>query len=181
MGAPRDLKLIEDKVPADEWQRALIEAGYLRVGLDLFNAPTLTMSLPAPKRAAPRKRTHDTLVGVLESLAPSGKTWRAEWAATFVWLDGSLGRPSLDEVLGAAWDHSARAKYTDMPRYLGTWLRREHARWTPRGAPVPTDNASRNASRPAPAPSAPPPPEVSDEEVAEAQRAFFAAMRRMGR
>ena len=44
-------------------------------------------------------------------------------------LDGENGRPTIEETLESAWDHSARNKYKNMPRYLDNWLKRSCDMW----------------------------------------------------
>ena len=54
---------------------------------------------------------------------------RENWKKTFPCLDGKLGRPSLQECVEQALNHSSRQKYKDIKIYLDGWLRNASQRW----------------------------------------------------
>ncbi len=75
-----------------------------------------------------RQRTHEDLPSLLSDTRADGKTWAEHWREKFPELDGKAHRPTVADAAAVAWDHTARRKRTDMPRYVENWLREEARR-----------------------------------------------------
>ena len=67
-----------------------------------------------------RPKRHPTLASVLEDTSPDGRTYREVFAEAAPLVD-------IDDECADAWDHKARLKRGDMPRYLRKWLKRAQA------------------------------------------------------
>lgn len=92
------------------------------------NSPPLPPRVEKHEKPKPKKSesvnpgaSHRDLDSVLAEEVGPGVTRGQQWASDFPLLD-------VADVCADAWDHKARSKRKDMPRYLRNWLRREHER-----------------------------------------------------